>query len=394
MNTFTKLRNGLYALSKDLELPDSIGFNQGTNERADLVFQTLDGADLNRMWAEFNETLRIYNSQRDRLVDWLTYRVTAPIEQVRYPIAENFEEASEYGEPVGIRLGQPFNMGFSFKWYDLAIRFTWMFLLENTQAQIEALHNEALEAHDRLIFNQVFKVAFNPTNVTSSIRNIPVTVYKFWNGDGNSPPAYKNYTFDGTHTHYITSGAGTLATAAMTAIEDTLYHHGYSLINGYRLVILVNRQEGKILRNARVSSGWAYDFIPGTNVGGGVFIPAGEYVGAPQGNANLGALGDTQIGTYGPFHVIEEDYIPAGYMATFASQGVGGEGGSIGNPIGIREHENVSGQGLQLIPGDDTYPMKDSFYRHGFGTGIRHRGAGVIMQVTASGTYTVPSAYA
>jgi len=35
----------------------------------------------------------------------------------------------------------------------------------------------------------------------------------------------------------------------------------------------------------------------------------------------------------------------------------------------------------------------DSFYRRGIGTGIRHRGAGAVMQIKASGNYTVPAAY-
>lgn len=369
------------------------GFEGGANEYADVIFQALDGADLGAMWAEFQQTLAIRNSQRDRLVDWLTYRITSPIDQVRYPNTQDFEEATEYGEPVGIRLSPPYNMGFSFKWYDLAIRYTWQFLLENTGAQISALHNEALEADDRLMFHQVFKTVFNPTNLTSSVRNVPVTVYKFWNGDGIAPPSYKTNTFDGTHTHYLTTGSTDFAASgsdALLDVEDTLYEHGYSLINGYRLMLWVNRQEGKLLRAARVANDWEYDFIPGVNVGGGVFIPAGQYVGAPQGTGDLGALGDTQIGTYGPFHVIEEDFVPAGFVACFA---VGGPE-SLNNPIGIREHENPSGRGLQLLQGDDSYPIKDSFYRHGFGTGIRHRGAGVLLQVTASGTYGAPTLYA
>jgi hypothetical protein len=50
---------------------------------------------------------------------------------------------------------------------------------------------------------------------------------------------------------------------------------------------------------------------------------------------------------------------------------------------------------LRLVKGrTPDYPLIDSFYNRGFGTGIRHRGAGVVMQITASGTYTIPAAYA
>ncbi len=373
------------------EIASILGADQGTNERGDVIYETLDGADLNQMWREFQRTIQIRNAQRDRLVNFLTFPVQNPIELVRYPTAENFEEASEYGEPKGIRVGPGFNMSYDFRWYDIGTRYTWMFLAEQTQAQVEALHNEVLEADDRLMFNKIFKTVFNPLNIASSIRNIPVPVYKFWNGDGISPPVYKTNTFDGTHNHFITSGSAAINSAALTAIEDHLYHHGYSLVNGYRILLFVNRQEGKVLRGARVTGGWQYDFIPGPAFGGQIFLPAALGIAgpAPAGGAPDG-LSQQVVGTYGPFHVIEDEYIPPGYVVGLASGGPD----LIGNPIGIREHTNPSMRGLQLIGGDNDYPMTDAFYRRGFGTGVRHRGAGVVMQVTTNASYTVPSAYA
>lgn len=362
------------------------GEERGFNERADVVYQMLDGTDMGAMWREFNQTLELRNSQRDRIINWLTYRVSDPIEQVRYPTADDFEEASEYGQPKGVRLSPPYNMGFDFRWYDLAMRFTWMYLAEADQSQIVALHNQALEADNRLMMNKVLKTVFNPLNVASSIRNIPVTVYKFWNGDGIAPPYYKTYTHAGTHNHYITSGGATLASAGLVAMEDHLYHHGYSAFNGYKMLLFVNRQEGKVIRGARVTGGWQYDFIPNGNNGGGVFLASNALiVGVPDGADMPGS-----IGTWGPWIVIEEDYIPAGYVVGLVSEGQEG----IGNPVGIREHQNAALRGLKLVPGsNDEYPLVDSFYRRGFGTGIRHRGAGVVMQVTAAGSYTTPAAY-
>ena len=97
------------------------------------------------------------------------------------------------------------------------------------------------------------------------------------------------------------------------------------------------------------------------------------------------------IGTYGPVVVVEEEYIPAGYMVMLAS---GGEL-DIRNPVGIRQHDNASLRGLRLVKGrTPDYPLIDSFYLHGFGTGVRQRGAGVVQQVVASASYTIPSQYA
>lgn len=358
--------------------------DRGTNQYSDIIFQTADGADLGAMWDEFQQTLQLWNKYRSPLINLLTYTVNNPVDRVLYPTQDDFEQATEYGEPKGIRLGTPFNMGFPFQWWDLAIRYTWLFLAEADQRQVEALNNQALDADQRLYFVRILRALFNNVNEMATVKGQPVNVYRLYNADGMVPPTYKTTSFDGTHNHYLTSGASTMDQGDITDMEDHLYHHGYNVQNGYRLILLVNRQEGKIIRGLRVASGAQYDFIPNGNVGGGVIIPLGTIVGNPEGTV------PGQIGTYGPFHVIEEDYIPAGYTIALAS---GGEE-NIGNPVGIREHENAALGGLKLVKGPQPdYPLVDSFYRHGFGAGIRHRGAGVVMKIT-SGSYTIPAAYA
>jgi len=61
------------------------------------------------------------------------------------------------------------------------------------------------------------------------------------------------------------------------------------------------------------------------------------------------------------------------------------------NPVGLRKHPNVAYQGLRHIPGNGPYPLVDSFYARGFGVGVRHRGAAVVMLVTESASYTAPN---
>lgn len=357
--------------------------DRGTNQAADIITQTVDGADINAMWREFQATIQMWNRDRQPLLNLLSYKVSNSVERVMYPTQDDFEEASEFGVPKGIRLGTPFYMGFPFKWWDLAIRYTWMFLADATQAQVEALNNQALDADSRLLFTRVLRALFNNVNETATVDGQPYNVYRLYNNDGMVPPSYKNYTFAGSHTHYLTSGAATMDAGDLDDLEDHLYHHGYNVGNGYKLVILVNRQEGKIIRKLTVATGASYDFIPNDNVGGGVILRTGTIVGNPSGSL------PGQIGTYGPWSVVEEDYLPAGYVIAFAT---GGEM-NLGNLIGIREHENTGLQGLKLVKGaTPDYPLVDSYYRHGFGAGIRHRGAGAVMQMTA-GAYTIPAAY-
>lgn len=371
---------------------DGSGNQGGYNERADVLVQAADGSDLNEIWSEIQQTLAVWNRQRESLVSKLTYTVTETIEHVGVPGSTDFEEASEYGQPRGQSGYTYYNRGYDFKFYDLAMRFTWMFLAEAGADQIRNLTNQALEADERLRFNKVMKTVFNPTNLAGiADKNIPTTVVKFYNGDGEVPPVYKTNTFTGSHTHYSTTqtlaGSATLTSGVIDAVEDDLYSHGYTpQQSGTKLVLMVSRQEGKIIRGFKVATGAKYDFIPSANYGGGIFLPQnGGIIARPEG------MVDEEIGTYGPFHIVEDLYIPSGYLAFFAS---GGDF-SINNPIGIREHSNPAYRGLTIIPGSRSdYPLTDSFFRRGFGTGVRQRGAGFIVQVTNSATYTVPAIYA
>lgn len=371
---------------------DGPGQQGGYNERADILTQAADGSDLFEIWGEIQQTLAIWNRQRESLVSKLVYNVAKPIDHVGIPGSSDFEEASEYGQPRGGAGYTYYNRGFDFKFYDLAMRYTWMFLASASADQIRNLNNQALEADERLRFNKVMKTVFNPANVQGiADQNIPTTVVKFYNGDGEVPPVYKTNTFSGSHTHYSTTQAlatsATLTSTTIDAVESDFRKHGYTpAVSGTQLVLMVNPQEGALIRAYKVAAGAKYDFIPGANYGGGIFLPQnGGLVAAP------GGFVEDEIGTYGPFHIVEDEYIPAGYLAFFAS---GGDF-NINNPIGIREHENAAFRGLQLIPGQRSdYPLTDSFYRRGFGTGIRQRGAGFLVQVTNSATYTVPGIYA
>lgn len=378
-------------------LGNIFGGERGFNERADVLYAAADGTDLNDFWDEVNAAVALRNAQRNRLIDFLTYRVTDMNEKVTVPTGgDDFEVATEYGLPrsTQVGVGNTFWRGYDFAFYDLAVRFTWMYIAEASLANLQSQLNAALEADNRLIFNKVLKTLFNPINgVGISDENLPTTVYKFYNGDGEVPPPVGTTTFAGTHNHYVTTNglvtSSTLNPASVDALQTHLDHHGYSILNGYRHVLMVNTQEYNIIKTWKVGTGATWDFIPdNTNAGGGVFVlntATGQYVGAPQGRV------PDQVGTYGPWHVVQNDFIPAGYVVGLVSGGPE----NLTNPIGLREHANPSYRGLKVIPGNrQGYPLIESFFQRGIGTGIRQRGAGAVMQVTSSATYTVPAIYA
>lgn len=373
----------------DQVLADAIGMPRGTNTEGDVLTQTIDGRSLNDIWTEFQTSLNLWNQARSSLVQALTFPVTQPIEDVPQITGDDFEEASEFGEPKGIRGGSYFSLGYDFKWYDLAIRYTWKYLAEATAGQVEALNNMALEADNRLVFSKVMKAIFNSANRSADIRGQAVNVYPFYNADGTVPPTWKNSTHDGTHNHFITSGAATVDSGDLDDMETHLVHHGYGRQNGSQLVLMVNRQEVATIRSFRVASGDSFDFIP--VAGGAPFLLPTNTGGVAGANPPSSVNGLPVSGQYGPWLVVEEDYVPAGYMVGIAT---GGQNQAT-NPVGFRQHQNSGLQGLRLVKGADSdYPLIDSFYNRGFGTGVRHRGAGIVMQVSAAGTYSEPAEYA
>ena len=362
---------------------------KGYNASADVLTQTIDGRDLNDIWTEFQQVVALQNAERQRIIDLLTFPVTQVIEDVPQFGTEDFEEASEYGVPKGVRpTGSVLSLGYTFKWYDIANRFTWQFLAEATAQRVEAVHQQVLDADNRLLFKEVMRTLFRATNRESTIKGQNFNVYAFWNGDGTVPPSYKANDFDGTHTHYRTTGAAVVDSGDLDEVIDDFKSHGYSAENGSTMFSLMNVAEANVVRGFRTANGDRYDFIPAVGQPG-LFLPANQELFGSQVGANFRGL--NVIGSYGPLLVIEEDYVPPAYLVNLVS---GGEA-NIQNPIGLREHANASLRGLRLVKGrDNDYPLIDSYYTRGFGTGVRQRGAGLIMQVSANANYAVPAQYA
>lgn len=364
--------------------------NFGYNDSRDvLVNKTSDGVDYNQMWSEFQATVALQNSQRQAIIDFLTFDVTETIETVAQLSSAEFERASEYGEPRGIRQKPTsFSLGYDFGWYDLAKRFTWQFLADATASQVEALHSAALDADNRLVFRTVLSALYNNTNRDTDIDGQVVAVKALYNADGTVPPKYKTNVFDGTHNHYLVSGAAVIDSGDLDELFEHLRHHGYSSENGVQQIVAVNSREGKVIRQFRIATGASYDFIPAVGQPQDRILDPGQQI-------TGGAIAPTYnglraIGTYGEMIIVEDDLFPVGYVL------VVGSGGSmnLNNPVGIRQHKNPSLRGLRLVKGPDAdYPLIDSFYNRGIGSGIRQRGGSAVMQIKASGSYVPPTEY-
>lgn len=364
----------------------------GTHTVSDVLTQLADGTPLNGIWDDFMALLNATNGSRQALINFLTYSVTNPTDTIAQPgDGVDFEDATEFGVPVASRV-QPsyFQLGYSFKWYDLSARFTWQYLAEATQSMVDSVANAAVEAYWRKQMVELMKTLFNNVNTTATIRGNAYNVYRFYNADGTVPPTYKTNTFTGSHNHYVASGAGTVNSGDLDEIIDDFASHGYTQILGYTLALLVNRAEGDIIRGFRTAANGGtarFDFLPTNQQPGMILNTAQQVIGQQAPPTSLRGL--SVVGSYGPLVIVQDDWFPAGYIVGVAT---GGEN-NLNNPIGIREHAQESLRGLRLVRGrQPDYPLIDSYWATGFGFGTRQRGGVYVMKITA-GAYAPPAIY-
>lgn len=367
---------------------------KGYNATGDVLTTTRDGQDLNEIWRQYQELLEAFNATRQPLIDLLSYNTDQIVEDVAQAVEEDFELASEFGVPKSVRpLTTVQQRAFDFNWYDVAARFTFQFLADATATQVDQVANQILEADNRLIFKLVMKRLFNNVNTSTLVNNVAYNAKPLYNADSEYIPPYKTNTFvAATHTHYVTSGAATMDSGDLESIASLLEEHGYTKGNGFQIVIMINPAQANPIRlyragqtnqNAVVAT---YDFVPpsGTNV-----ILASTVTLFGQQPAQTFAGFDV-VGAYGPYLIVQDGNVPAGYIFAFATQG----GNESLNLVGIRQHATAGMRGLILKGGDrNSYPLINSTYIHGLGTGIRTRGAGAVMQITAAGSYTIPTIY-
>lgn len=379
---------GLLALNHTL-YGDAQAMARGYASFGDVMQRTADGRPFNELYAEFLALAQIANEQQQRFVDVFTFPTSTPVVSVLQTLGGDFTfaEASEYGIPTAQRIDHAsLNMGATFKWYDARWGATWQYLADATSAELEAAVNAIVAADADLVYNEVMRSVFRPANrtYTDPRTSNTYTVHAFANADGWVPPTYAAQTFDASHTHYRVSGAATVTSGDLDEIVADFKSHGYSQENGSRIVIFVNPIEGDVVNGFRVATGAKADFIASTTAPGFYSPtpligdqPAGTFAGFPV------------KGSYDEALIIESTRIPANYLVALAS------GGSLApsNPIMLREHERL--KGLVLVKGKDKdYPLVDSIWARGMGTGVRHRLAGMVMQVKASGSYAAPAAYA
>jgi hypothetical protein len=363
---------------------------KGYNVAGDvLVNSTADGVNLNDLWKEIHDALALYNSHRSTIVQLLSFPTVAVADIISQSIeGESFEVATEFGAPGSLREPADYlRLGYNYLDFDRSIRSTWKFLRAATAEQITAQVTRIFEADNRLVSGTILQRLLDPAPRFNEWNH---SCYGLWSGDGMVPPAHMGKNFSADHTHYLTSGSATIDSQD---IEDMIRHvveHGYGRFGaqGGRLIILAHANQVEDMTFWRAGVEYAtgktpkWDMVP--SAAQPAYFTTEHLVGAiPPTDFN----GLQVLGSYGDAWLIQSHYVPSGYVIVAATGGLESDM----NPVGFRQHVNTAYHGLRAIPGNGPYPLQEHFYARGFGTGVRHRGAACVMQVTTNSTYTPPT---
>ncbi|MFP1155105.1 hypothetical protein ACK280_23930 [Mycobacterium sherrisii] len=351
-----------------------------------LVNTTADGVDLNVIWAEVAAVVKAWNAERSALTSLLAFNTTNTADAIpQSRSVDSFEEASEYGEPESMRPPSNYHlMGYTFKDWDKASRWTWKFLRDSTAEQVRAVANYALEADNRLTTGTILQRLFDPAQGENEWSH---PVYGLYNGDSMVPPAYLGKEFQTAHQHYLVSGSDTIDSGDLETATRMVAEHGYGSEPNSRLLALMNPAQAEVVASFKAGEQNApdiiakHDYIP--SQGAPAYLQPENIVGqvAPESFNGLKVQG-----SYGPVWIIQSDFIPEDYFTVVATYGAN----SSDNVIGFREHPQRQYQGLRTIPGLGPYPLTDAFFQRSFGVGVRRRGQACVTQIKATGTYDVP----
>ncbi|MDV2476406.1 hypothetical protein F8M49_15670 [Rhodococcus zopfii] len=353
-----------------------------------LVNKTADGVDLNTIWQTAATAMALYNRERSALAALISYPTTNIGDAVPQSLTvDNFEVASEFGEPVGIRSApDALVLGYDFQDYDLASRMTWKFLRSASAEQVKDAINRAFEADNRKVTGTLLRRLFDPAQ---GVNEHGHRVFGLWNGtDGMTPPPHAGLVFPSTTSHYLTSGNAVVDPGDLLDAITAVRSKGFGTTAATRLLVLCHPNEAEEISTFRAGQEFSgipskFDFIPSASAP--AYLADENIVGqvAP------GEFGGLEVlGSYGPAWIVPSYFVPQGYLAVVAT---GGPNSSL-NPIAFRQHTNPAYQGLRLIPGrDQRYPLQDSFFQRSFGCGVRYRSAACVVQVTTGSTYTAPT---
>ena len=310
-----------------------------------------DDVDTRMLYKEFQEGVQVYNEVEWGLMSQFCRETTKESVRVWQRNME-FRTASE-GYLEDWQKLRAMEISVPLEEFELGYAFSKRAIQMSTANELRETQGEALRADQRLLANRFFFRTMTPGALAVS--------QGWWDGNMagagmRAPPNWKGNVFLANHNHYDTSIGAAIALADFSALKREIRQHGYS----GSLFLFMNLQEVEACENL---AGWT------------TAMTANSIVEA------VSTKGFEVIKQFQGFTLIQDDWIPAGYLMAIESRV---------KPITIRNPVNSKARGLKLWQGPySDYPLSESYYSHWFDMAVVHRGAGAVTEITA-GAWATP----
>ena len=311
-----------------------------------------DDVDTRMLYKEFQEGVQVYNEVEWGLMSQFTKNTTKETVRVWQRNME-FVTASE-GYLEDWQKMRAMEISIPLQEFELGFAFTKKAIQDSTADELRETQGEALAADQRLMARRFMFRALTPGAGALSLG--------WWDGNMaaagmRAPPNWKGNTFGVAHNHFIPSGAANIALSDFSALKRDIRQHGYS----GSLYLFMNNQEVEACENL---AGWTTAMTANSIV------------------ETVSTKGFDVIKQFQGFTLIQDDWIPAGYLLAIESRV---------KPITFREPVNAKARGLKLWQGPySDYPLMESYYSRRFDMAVVHRGAGGVRQITA-GAWVTPN---
>lgn len=371
------------------------------------IFGDLDSRDLERPVLEFGQpdlyvrmrqALAYYNETANAILGLLTNRTT--VVQERFPFGTLggglLQRSAEFGQVLAVRptVGAEFDVAYPIERYATRAIFTPEYLLRARVQDVQAVTVQMIVDDYNTLFRTVLEALFNNANYSFvDPKDIgagagTLTIRRLFNADGTAGNIYLGngkLVNMATLNHYKTSGNASFTNNAFLMARDTLRNIGLNS----NIVFFISEEDAddvSLLSDfVGADNAFAYD-----NFG----IGRDPNITVPPGNETPRAI-VTYPNAIGRIRnagqVVTLQWMPSGFIFAMDT--------TAERPLVIREADVPRLRGFRLTGNDvvgepeldGPNPILNKYWERIFGVGVRNRGNGVIVQITASGTYTAPT---
>jgi hypothetical protein len=282
-------------------------------------------------------------------------------------------EVDEYGLAPTQKQPTPTTVGIPLKLYQWPIGWTAKWMEIKTPADLALQQAGAFEAHLSVLQREIKKAFYltgNYTHVDKLIDRVSLPVKRLYNADSAViPNGPNNETFDGTtHTHYAAESTSALTAASLTALILNVIEHG---VRGPVIVAIAAADEAAMRALTGFVAATDAELIQSTST---LRTAAGLDMFDPN---------NRMIGKFGAARVWVKPWAIANYVVAYDSD-------PANKPLSLRQREQASLQGFQLVATNTNHPLTADVFEAEFGVGVWNRGKMAVLY-TAGTTYTDPT---